>query len=266
MKKHARFLTLLLFSLLFAAGSIPAFAAVPEVSVSSAQGKIGDTVTVTVSMKNVVNFTSGDLNILYNPNILQLQKVTKSKAMTSDKEITIMYTDPEDPGQESHSDIGAFYLSVLHLNKFPQSLNACDLVSLEFKAVGGGECPLILSVSSFYMDETPSEPTIASGMVTIEGDAAESWDYGAHADSDILYTDASYADHLTGAVQPQPSASSSVAGSAAGSASDAGNLSAQASGMSTGAKIGIAAGAVAAVGIIVLIVVVAVKKKNEMIQ
>ncbi|MBR1811855.1 MAG: hypothetical protein IJ766_09490 [Clostridia bacterium] len=195
MKKISKFLTFVCALALAGLLMAPAFAAgQPEISVSSASCKVGDTVQVTLSLKNVKNFTSGDINIQYNPNILYLTGVTESAAMNSDSSINMLYSEvlPKGAKDDDGEPVHTFDLSLFHIEKFPQSLDTCDVLTLSFEAVGGGQCPLVLSASSFAIDERETVPLFNSGMVTVEGAAAAGWDYAEHVVPAVEYTDASY--------------------------------------------------------------------------
>ena len=128
----------------------------PVISIGSADVQVGETFTVTLSMANVTDFTSGDINLQFNPNILRLTQVAKSSAMEADREISMMYTDPQNEEDYQKVESYTFNLALFHLYQFPQSLDTCDVVSLTFEAIGVGECPLVL-LPFLAAEKTPSQ-------------------------------------------------------------------------------------------------------------
>lgn len=196
MSLYKRFLSLSASVLLAILCVVPAFAAgEPEVYVKADNAAVGDKIAVTLAMKNVLDFTSADYVISYNPYMLRLVSVEQSKAMTSDKEIQMMYTDVEDAGAVDSKGLPVheFALTMFHINKFGQNLENCDIVTLEFEALGGGECPIVLSMRSFYIDDKEVKPTVNSCVINIDGQPAENtWNYAEHPVEDVEYTDASY--------------------------------------------------------------------------
>ena len=261
--------TLFAALLLLFAAVVPAAAAdAPEISISSASAQVGETVTVTISMKHVADFTSGDINLQFNPNILKLTAVTKSSAMEADRDISMMYTDPQNEEDYQNAESYTFNLALFHLYQFPQSLDSCDVVSLTFEAIGVGECPLVLGAMSFQISEAEVSPVLNGGMVTVSGgsenaEPAESWDYAAHVDENNMYTDASYTFAIP-TVETENGIAAADSSSSASSADGSSDVASE-SGMSTGAKVGIAVAVVVAVAAVVVIVI-AVRKKNEMID
>lgn len=258
-----KWIVLLLTALVLIAAAVPVSAAdAPEVSISSATAKVGDTVSVTLSLKHVTDLTNTDLNIQYDPNILRLTKVEKSTEMAADNEIYMMYTDPQNEEDYANSDGHSFYLGLLHLYQFPQSLDSCDVVTLTFEAIGAGECQLVLGAKTFQIAERETAPVLHGGLVSVTGEQteADSWNYGANIDPENLYTDASYTYPI-----PQTSRASSSAQQADSSHDDAGDadssVAASEEGLSGGSILLIVAAVVVAV-VLVISVVRAARNKN----
>ena len=259
--------------LLLVGAVMPASATVsddaPVISIGSADVQVGETFTVTLSMANVTDFTSGDINLQFNPNILRLTQVAKSSAMEADREISMMYTDPQNEEDYQNVESYTFNLALFHLYQFPQSLDTCDVVSLTFEAIGVGECPLVLGAMSFQIAEQEVAPILNGGLVTVtsseeNAQPAESWDYAAHVDADNMYTDASYTFAIpTAATENNDAAANANTAGTASAGEDA--SSSDETGMSTGAKVGIAVAVVVAVAAVVVIVIAA-RKKNDMID
>lgn len=184
---------ILLFLLICPLG---AFAAErPSLSVTSAEGTVGEDLTVTISMKNVQGLTSADITLYYNPYMLYFKGLKMSDALESDSNVVSMSTEqlPRDATDRYGEPINCCVITLVHLEQFPQSLNNCELATLTFEAISGGNSPLVLAANSFYVNEEPVEPEFISGSVSVTGDAPTSeWNYAAHADEDIMFTDESF--------------------------------------------------------------------------
>ena len=166
-KKVFAFLTVLVMAVLFVT---PAFAEQPSVSLTSGECRIGETVTVLLSMDNVKGFTAGDLHVQYNPHLVRLTKVEACDDINTkgvyhaETELIKSENELDATGQPVHN----FNISIFHEEKFPQSLNHCEMFRLTFTALAGGECPLVLGSSSFYIGESEVYPLLTSGVIRIE--------------------------------------------------------------------------------------------------
>lgn len=202
---------LLLLNILAAIGSFGGFAEEkPRISVSSAQGAVGEDITVTVSMENVQGMTSADITLYYNPYVLYFKELKLSDTLASNNNVVTMFTEQLPKGAKNEYGELQNYcvMTVLHLEEFPQSLNNCDLATVTFEALAAGESPLILAANSFYLREDSVAPDFNSGMITVTGEkqTKEVWNYAQHADREIMYTDAAYTfEQRTGAVETKAS-------------------------------------------------------------
>ena len=190
-----KWMALILSVLIVGISAVPALAAdQPKVFISSASANLGDKVSVTLSLENVTGLTSIDLELQFNPNVLKLEKVEKSQAMVSDKDISMLYTDPAEESDYANADGHSFVIGLFHLEQFPQSLDSCDVVTLTFEAIGTGSSQLVLGSKSFQMLERETLPLLHGGKVTVSGaqSEAQSWDYAAHIGADVVYTDVDY--------------------------------------------------------------------------
>ena len=75
------------------------------------------------------------------------------------------------------------YISLIHMEEFPNSLNNCEIGTVSFKPIASGECPLELTAMSYDIGGKDAKVTVRSATATIEsaekGDEASEWDYTA---------------------------------------------------------------------------------------
>lgn len=237
----------------------------PEVYLKAGEGaKVGDTVSVTLSMKNVVDFTSADFVITYNPYMLSLVKVTECSDMTSDKDINLMHTDVPANGavDDNGEPVSEFGLTMFHVFQFPQKLENCDVVTLDFKVLSGGDCPVVLSLRSFYINDKVTTPLIHSLNLNLEGDkSAKDWNYAEHIAQDVEFTDSDYTFSETKKAAA-PAVTSNSSANKDNTVTEAPVV--EKSKISKGAVIGIVVVVVAAAAVIA--VVIASSRKNTIIE
>lgn len=250
-----RIIAVLLVLSLAALFAAPAFAAQPSVTLSSGACRIGETVTVLLEMSDVAGFTAGDLHIQYNPHLVRLTKVEACDDINTkgvyhaETELTKTENELDLTGQPVHN----FNISIFHEEKFPQSLNHCELFRLTFTAIAGGECPLVLGSSSFYIGDSEVYPLLTSGVIRIEGEEGLTWDYAKNVIDDVIYTDKAYPYAPLSTTQLRTYASTTPGQNAGNAASAA---------KQNGARVAIiAAVGVAVVGAVVAVVIVSGKNK-----
>ncbi|MBQ6163070.1 MAG: hypothetical protein IK118_07245 [Clostridia bacterium] len=185
---------LIVVSALFMLALTPAFAAQPAVNVTSGECKVGETVTVLLSMTDVAGFTAGDLHLQYNPHMVRLTKIEDCDDINS-KGVYHAETELIKDENELDADgmpVHNLNISLFHEEQFPQSLNTCELFRLTFTALSGGECPLVIAASSFNINDEEVYPVLNSGLLKIEGEEGQTWDYEKGVIDDVIYTDADY--------------------------------------------------------------------------
>ncbi|MBQ6020112.1 MAG: hypothetical protein IJL26_08030 [Clostridia bacterium] len=236
----------------------PASAEQPSVSVTSGECKVGESVTVLLSMSNVTGFTAGDLHIEYNPHLVRLTKIEACDDINTrgvyhaETELVQSENELGKDGLPVHN----FNLSVFHEEQFPQSLNDCELFRLTFTAISGGECPLVLGSSSFNINDIETYPLLHSGMIRIEGEVGLTWDYAKGVIDDVIYTDEAYPYAPLNPAVPRTYASTNPNGAKSGTNTNSGAEK------HSGARIAIAVSAgIVIVGAIVAAVISSGKKK-----
>lgn len=155
----------------------------PIVYLTDIKSAVGEDSVVKLYMGNVKGLTSADFVIQYNPYMLQFEGFEAS-ALVSNSQIYVMATENTGPNQKDDKGNIAHEvrIAIFHVESFPSSIGICEIGSIKFKAIGGGECPLELTASSFIFDEDNEvEPKIQHGTAVIEGEEASSWDYSAIA-------------------------------------------------------------------------------------
>ncbi|MBR1811854.1 MAG: hypothetical protein IJ766_09485 [Clostridia bacterium] len=151
----------------------------PLLYVTDVTGAVGDAVAAEIAMANVEGFTSGDIVIQYNPYMLEFTGFTPSEAMQSSN-IFLQASEPAE--KDLYGNIfHEVYISLVHMEQFPAELDICSLGSLHFNAIGGGECPLMLTAFDIAINDVEVDAELISGVAAIEGEVASAWDYGAYA-------------------------------------------------------------------------------------
>ena len=178
----ASLFALLLLPASAVAASDPAFAQAAEnaegalVYLSDLTGAVGDEdLRATLSFANATGFTSCTIIVQYNPYMLKFLGFTPDSSV-QDGSIYIMATEQQDTDNAGNIP-HLVYIVVTHMEQFPEALDRCDIGSLAFRAVGGGECPLQVIAEDFAVQDEEVQPVIISGSAKIQGDVASTWDY-----------------------------------------------------------------------------------------
>ena len=163
--------------------------------------EIGDTVDVIVQLRNGAGLTSAQFYIQYNPYRLAFVSCEVADDISAEGNIMIQSDDDNPDGEVQYFKDGSIKCSVpfllIHLNQFPESLANCDLAVLHFKAIGGGDCRLMLMHDLCEIadgdEANPQECGAEYEEVIVpveceEGQEAEDWDY-AWAPADVTVPD-----------------------------------------------------------------------------
>ncbi|MBQ6163071.1 MAG: hypothetical protein IK118_07250 [Clostridia bacterium] len=154
----------------------------PLVYLTDIKGKAGSSkkVSATLMFAHAKGFTSGDLVIQYNPYMLEYAGFVPSATM-GNSNVYINYTEKTGPdvldiyGNIAHE----VYISLLHMNEFDKDLDTCEIGTVYFKPIGGGECPLELTAMSFDVGGEDAKCEVRSATAKISGEKASEWDYTA---------------------------------------------------------------------------------------
>ena len=166
----------------------------PLVYLDSAQGSVGDLITVTLSLGHVAGFTNGSFIIQYNPYMLQYEGFQLSTQMFT---ANVSYVVTDETGANVKDENGVIAhdvrIALVHMDEFPEELTNCDIGTITFRAIAGGSCDLEVTAREFDFDMESVTPRVHSGVAVIEGEPeASTWDYDAHTVPLVTVPDGPY--------------------------------------------------------------------------
>ncbi len=154
----------------------------PLVYLTDITGRAGGKKNVSAKLMfaNAEGFTGGDFVIQYNPYMLEYAGFTPS-ADIGNANVYINYTEKTGPdvldiyGNIAHE----VYISLIHMEHFDKDLATCEIGTVSFKPIGGGECPLELTAMSFDVEGKDVKVDVRGATAVIKGEEASTWDYTA---------------------------------------------------------------------------------------
>ncbi len=151
----------------------------PMLYLTDLKGKAGskDIYTSKLLMAHAKGVTACDIVIQYNPYMLEFVGFEQSKDIAEVKNLE--HTEPglkkDIYGNIPHE----VYIMFFHLEEFGPELDTCEIGTLQFRAIGGGVCPLELTAMDVEVKGKEVKSVAVGGEAKVEGEEASGWDYTA---------------------------------------------------------------------------------------
>ena len=143
-----------------------------------------DLIACRLLLANVEGLTGADIAVQYKPYQLRYEKFESAEAM-NDLDIVLTYSSPT---PETDADAGSMHevrTDFLHLHEFDASRRNCEVCTITFRVLAGGEFPLELNVPALYISEKKETVKTRSATVVTAGEQASEWDYAENQPQEL---------------------------------------------------------------------------------